>query len=81
VKYLLIDKKANFDYVFMTSINNRRLYLVDYMRNWTFPLNSEEWKCKMEIVDYLKQNGMDYQSATIPKNILKAYSKEYLEKY
>jgi hypothetical protein len=81
VRYLLIEKNAEFNYVFSTNKDNKKEYIVDYLRGWTYPIDSEEYKIKMEIVDYLKKNGMDYRKTTIPKQIYQRYSQKYLDKY
>lgn len=80
VRYLLIEKKAEFNYVFMKTIDGKDLYLTHYMRNWPFKIGSDEWKCKMEIAAYLKQYNMDYFATPIPKHMLDR-PKDYLEKY
>lgn len=55
VKYLLFEKKANYH-------NAERwirpegdtIKVLSYLRKWTFPLDSEDYKIKMEIVEYMK---------------------------
>lgn len=81
VRYLLIEKNAEFKYVFLTTLSKKKLFIVNSLRNWTFALDSDEYKIKMEIVDYLKKKGMDYWKTPIPRKLYKHYSKEYLEKY
>jgi len=56
-------------------------YITDALRYWRFDLNSEAYKKKMQIVNFLKRNGMDYWKTKIPEEYLKDYPKEYLEKY
>jgi hypothetical protein len=80
VKYLLIEGKARFDYPFMETIDGKYLYLANFMREWPFKIGSDEWKCKMEIVNYLLQHNINYYDAPIPKSMLD-HPKEYLEKY
>lgn len=59
----------------------------DQMRLWDFPLNSDMYKNKMEIVKLLKERGMDYYKAPVPihtDNLIRRYPdtwEEYLEKY
>lgn len=81
VKYLLIEKHAEFKQIFSTNLQGENKYLVDYMREWPFEIGSEEWKCKMEIVAFLKEHGMDYSKAKVPKEIQESYSKDFIEKY
>jgi len=89
VKYLLIDKSCEFNYPFeiyvsyngkrvdLPGVDKRKKFLVDYMRDWTFDIGSDKWKCKMEIVKYLKERGMDYDKAPISETELRNYTKEY----
>lgn len=81
VRYLLIEKGADFNYPMITRIDGSPAYITDLLRNWTFPLESKEYKIKMEIVDFLKKNGMDYWKTKIPEIFYNSYSKEYLDKY
>jgi ribose 5-phosphate isomerase RpiB len=46
-----------------------------------YPLDSEGYKVKMEVVEYLKQKGLDYWKEPIPGQYYKNYEKAYLEKY
>lgn len=81
VKYLLLDKHADFNYAFMTTITGKDLFLVDYMRDWPFDLESDKHKCKMKIVEFLRQNGMDYSKSPIPKKISESYPKKFIDNY
>jgi hypothetical protein len=64
------------------------MYLVDVLREDFFELDTDEYKYKMQIVDFLKNKGIDYRAAPIPEYIKKKAQKEYpgswreyLEKY
>lgn len=81
VRYLLIDKQADFKSKFELTIDGDTLRITNLLRSWTNDLNSQDYKVKMEIVDYLEKNGMDYWKTKIPKHYYDNYSKEYLEKY
>ena len=80
-KYLVIEKKADINKVFTTTIDNDTSRIADLLRLNLFDLNSEEYKIKMELVQYLKSIEVDYRLAPIPKYILKNNSKDYLDKY
>jgi len=82
VRYLLIEKGADYRNAekWITSQGDT-ITVSKRLRDWTFPLDSEEYKIKMEIVEYLKEQGEDYRSSPIPKNIQKHYPQEYLDKY
>jgi ankyrin repeat protein len=81
VHYLLIDKGADFQKPFGRTIDGRDIMITNLLRNWIFPLNSEKYEEKMEIVKYLKDKGMDYRETPIPEHYYKLYSKEFLNKY
>ena len=82
VKYLLIEKKANYRNAekWITSQGDT-ITVLKRLRNWTFPLDSEDYKIKMEIVEYMKEQGEDYWSCPIPKDIRKRRPQEYLDQY
>ncbi len=79
--FYLIEKGADFKRPIFKTIGGKNLYIVDELREWTFELNSDDYKKKMQLVDFLKQNGMDYRKTKIPWGYEKNHSKEYLEKY
>lgn len=81
VSYLMFEKGADFKETYGITINGDTITFAEMLRNWDFPLDSKEYKEKMQIVNYLKENGQDYWKAPIPKEIEKHYPKEYLEKY
>ncbi|WEA00845.1 ankyrin repeat domain-containing protein [Mucilaginibacter sp. SJ] len=77
----LINKGANFKKVLYKTSDGQEKYITDAMRFWHFEIGSVEYKKKMQIVNFLKKNGMDYRKAEIPKEYFENYSKDYLEKY
>ncbi|MCT4581176.1 MAG: ankyrin repeat domain-containing protein [Flavobacteriales bacterium] len=79
VRYLLVEKEASLK--IPSSHNMVGVTIEKLLRRWTFPLDSEDYKIKMEIVDFLEKKGYDYKNAPIPEHYYKNYSKEYLEKY
>lgn len=67
---------------------DKPIYLIDLLREDFFELDSQEYKYKMKVVDFLKSKGIDYRSSPIPDYIKKKAQenypnnwKEYLEKY
>lgn len=81
VRYLLIDKSADFNKSFGKTIDGKDIQITDLLRRWVFPLDSDSYKVKMEIVNYLKEKGMDYSKAPIPEHYFKNYPKEFLAMY
>lgn len=64
------------------------MYLVDVLREAFLDLDTDEYKYKMQIVDFLKTKGIDYRATPIPDYIKKKAQEEYpnswneyLEKY
>jgi hypothetical protein len=91
VLYLL---KEGADYSLMLydriefSNDGEKIYLVDILREHLLPLDSKEYKLKMEIVEFLEQKGIYYRKVPIPDFVVKEAKdtypkswKEYLEKY
>jgi hypothetical protein len=89
--YLIVEKKARVTEPYKYDADGREFYLIDYLRSpqWTYPLDSEGYKIKMEIVDEFARQGVtDYRSRPIDpfdlKLIKKAYPdtwQEYIEKF
>jgi hypothetical protein len=77
----LIKKGADFRRPMHKTVDGEEKYITDDLRYWRFDLGSDEYKKKMELVDFLKKNGMDYRKTKIPEEFIPDYPKEYLEKY
>lgn len=81
IRYLVMEKGADFKRPLMQTIKGDSLYLADLLRDMTFKLESDSYKIKMEVVKYLKDRGMNYWETEIPPHLFNNYSKEYLDKY
>lgn len=87
--FLLLKNGA--DYSLPIDFNeeqNKIYYLVDELRFHLVDLDTDEYKYKMQIVDFLKSKGIDYRATPIPDYIKKKAQenypnnwKEYLDKY
>lgn len=78
----LIEKGADYKRpVIGVSNGHKPTYITDWLRYWRYDLGSDKYKKKMQIVDFLKKNGMDYWKTEIPKQYFNQYPKDYLEKY
>ncbi|MDP9046695.1 MAG: ankyrin repeat domain-containing protein, partial [Bacteroidota bacterium] len=77
----LIEKGADYRRPIYPAINGKAIYITQGLRNWRFDLGSQEYKKKMQLVEFLKKNGMDYRKTKIPSEFLDSYPKKYLEKY
>jgi hypothetical protein len=73
--YLIVKRKANVT----DTDSNASLYPVNALRNayWIWPLDSEEYKMKMAIVEEFARQGVDYWAIPIPPFILELIKKEY----
>jgi len=81
LKYLIIDKGGNFKMSLGFTSEGDSIHVVDYFRYMVFPLDSKDYKLKMELVDFMKKHGVDYRKTPIPDDLYGQYSKEYLDKY
>ncbi|WP_252225229.1 ankyrin repeat domain-containing protein [Clostridium sp. ZBS2] len=94
--YLIVEKKAKVnepyyraENVTMPSDNpNDKFYPVDILRYWTYKLDSEKYKIKMEIVYEFDRQGVNYYDSKINQYTLKDIKKtypdtweEYIKKY
>lgn len=94
--YLIVDKKADIttpyysDSTLYADVKNAILvhYPVVVLRNLIFPLDSEEYKMKLEIIEEFKRQGVDYYQVPIPESRLKQIKhiypndwEEYIKKY
>lgn len=60
---------------------NYPIYVAEQLRDWHFDIGSDAYKKKMQIVDLLKKQGIDYRKTKIPDDLYKMYDKNYLDKY
>lgn len=88
IKYLIIDLKVDCKKPLMKNIDGKNLYVTDFLRDLNYTLDSKEYQKKMEIVDYLKKEGIDYFKCPIPETTIELAKRnypnswqEYLDKY
>lgn len=71
--YLIAEKHAIITEAFYLSeeslTQNKETYPVTLLRQMIYPLESESYKLKMEIVEEFKKQGVDYWAEPIPENI------------
>lgn len=90
--YLIVEKKAKVsDYYYSRysfSDPTRKFYPVDILRSWIYPLDSEKYQIKMEIVEEFARQGVNYWETKINDFTLgiikKSYPdtwEEYIKKY
>lgn len=81
VNYLIFDLSVNYKDIRRVNMHNETYNILYYLRKMLFDLNSEKYKEKMRLVNYLKSKGLDYSKEPVPKHFYDNYSKEYLGKY
>ncbi len=88
----LLQKGADYSKVLFDreefSKDGKKIYIADLLREHLIPLDSKAYKQKMQVVAFLKEQGIDYRKLPIPdyakEQAKKMYPKnweEYLEKY
>ena len=78
--YYLLDEGIDFTKPIYES-GNYKLFITNGLREWTFPIESKNYEKKMQIVNFLREHGLNYSKAAIPQKLFAIYSKQYLEKY
>ena len=63
LRYLIVEKGANFKRAICYRTNGDSLYITDELRRLKCDLGSKKFLTKMEIVEYMKERGMDYWAA------------------
>lgn len=91
--YLIVDKKAKvtdpyYPWMVYEGDTIQELFPVDILRRWVCPLDSEEYRIKMEIVEEFARQGVNYWDTEINKSTLEQIKKlypdtweEYIKKY
>lgn len=75
------------DYQYMNELSKKRTP-VQLLRNLVYPIDSEEYKLKVKIINEFKNQGIDYYSEPVPQSVM-IFSKQkypnswedFLEKY
>ena len=80
-RYLIIEQKINLDNIIHLNHKKDTVDIRTYLRDLAFELESEEYKIKMEIVDHLQRNKIDYWAAPVPRNMYHNFSTDYLKRY
>ena len=81
VRYFLLERKVDFKQPIAYTYNGEPIKVVNSLRRLVFPLESKEYRIKMEVVEYLKNHGENYWESPVPKHYLRNYSKDYLSRY
>ncbi|MBP5402884.1 MAG: ankyrin repeat domain-containing protein [Treponema sp.] len=84
-EYFIVNLKADVtkpyyspDSVVLKGEEKSMHYPVNLLRNWwIYPLDSEEYKIKMEIVKEFERQGVDYSATPIPDWVLEKIKRQY----
>jgi hypothetical protein len=83
VNYLIFEQGVDYNTIYEPPFKKgmEAWTIARSLRNMLFPLDSEEYKQKMKLVNYLKEQGIDYWKTKIPKVYYSNYDSAYLSKY
>ncbi len=88
VALYLLNNGADFDKPLYTMVDGHQVFILEKLRKIVVDLDSEDYKLKYQIVEYLKRNGLLYASEPIPEYIVTDIKKrnpedwhKFLEKY
>lgn len=73
----LLEKEADYKRVMYTRIDNEQIFILEALRQCLIELNSDQYKHKLEVIDFLKEKGLDYNKEPIPDYILEDIKKKY----
>jgi len=81
-QFLMINCKVDFKSPVAKDIDGNPVYIVNYFRTgMLFPLDSKDHKIKMELVAFMKKQGVDYRKTKIPDWLYDNHDSDYLQKY
>lgn len=81
VRYLILEQHADVKRHFAVSLDGDTIRIAEEFKRLVYPLESDKYQKKMELVHYLESLGIDYRNAKTPKHYYKIYSKDFLMKY
>jgi len=81
IRHLIIDKKIDLDNIQHVSYKGDTTDVRIELRKLVYPLDSDEYKIKMEIVDYLLARKIDYWDSPVPRNLYHNFSPKFLKQY
>jgi ankyrin repeat protein len=81
VRYLVIERNVDVRSANCEALDGKSITVATYLREMRYPLDSREYRVKMEVVEFLTSKGVDYRKEPIPKHFYKIHNPEYLKKY
>jgi len=80
-EYLIFEANADVTRIYGLNVTGTPMDLAYKLRFIVFPLDSEEYRIKMKIVNHISQFGLDYWNTPIPKHFYDNLDSTFLEKY
>jgi ankyrin repeat protein len=84
----LLQKGADYNLMMYEMVDGHKVYILEALRKCIIDLESEQYKSKLKVIQFLKGKGLDYAKEPIPdyirESIKKKYPKdweEYIKKY
>lgn len=75
--YLIIENHAKVNIEIEGMVGDNKIDLVQFLRIWVFDLDSKEYKMKLDIIKEFENQGADYDSTFIPRDVLEKIKKRY----
>lgn len=73
----LLQNGADYNLMLYKMIDDHKVYILEALRKCLIELNSEQYKYKLEVIDFLKEKGLDYNKELIPDYVLEDIKKKY----
>lgn len=73
----LLEHGAKYDKEYLNPFTNSKENILHLLRKIDLPLNSEEYKYKLKIINLLKTKGLDYYNEPIPDFMVKKIKRLY----
>lgn len=77
VTLFLLQNGAAFNLLLYKTVDGKDVYILEALRQCLIELNSDQYKHKLEVIDFLKEKGLDYNKEPIPGYILEDIKKKY----
>ena len=88
IALFLLEHGAKYDKEYLNPFTKNKENILYILRKIDLPLDSEEYKFKLKIIDFLKEKGLDYYKEPIPDFMEKKIKRlhpndwqEYMQKY
>lgn len=84
----LLQNGADYNLIMYKMIDGHTVYILEALRKCLIDLDSNQYKHKLEVINFLKEKGLNYDKEPIPNYILENIKKkhpqdweEYIKKY